>query len=145
MILLASINAWLAAGAALSAIAAVLHVCIIFGGAAWYRFFGAGERMALAAERRSWRPTVITAGIALVLFAWSAYALSGAGIIPELPMRAPALSGITAVYLLRGLILFPAAAFAPKKVTPFVLWSSLVCLGFGVVHFVGLAQAWAKR
>lgn len=36
-------------GSGLSAIAALLHVGIIIGGPSWYRFFGAGERMARAA------------------------------------------------------------------------------------------------
>jgi len=39
-------NTFLMIGAALSGLAALLHVgCILFG-APWYRFFGAGEKMA---------------------------------------------------------------------------------------------------
>lgn len=142
--MLTHLNLWLVSGAALSAIAAVLHLGIIFGGAAWYRFFGAGERMALAAERGSWRPGLVTAGIVVILLTWSAYALSGAGAIPELPLLALALSAITAVYLLRGLVLVPVWAFAREKLTPFVVWSSLICLGFGVIHLVGLIQIWPR-
>ena len=73
-------NAWLLLAAALDAIAALLHVgCIVFG-AAWYRFFGAGERMARLAEAGDWRPTVVTSGIAIVLSVWALYALSAAGV-----------------------------------------------------------------
>jgi len=43
-----SYNLWLIVAAALSGLAALLHVAIVFGGGPWYRFFGAGERMALA-------------------------------------------------------------------------------------------------
>ena len=58
-------NAFLIAGALLSALAAALHVgCIVFG-APWYRFFGAGERMAQMAIAGNWYPTVVTAVIAL--------------------------------------------------------------------------------
>lgn len=135
-------NPWLITGAALSAIAAMLHACIILGGARWYRFFGAGERMARAAERASWRPTVITAGIALVLFVWMGYALSGAGAIPALPLTRVALPGITAVYLLRGLLFIPVLSGAGKKITPFAIWSSVICLGYGLVHLVGTIQVW---
>ena len=35
----------------LSGLAALLHVAAIVGGPDWYRFFGAGEGMAGAAER----------------------------------------------------------------------------------------------
>lgn len=41
-----SVNLSLVFAAALSAIAASLHLAIIVGGPAWYRFFGAGERFA---------------------------------------------------------------------------------------------------
>ncbi|MGB4860371.1 MAG: hypothetical protein WBP11_13735 [Dokdonella sp.] len=43
-------NHYLIAGGILSAIAALIHLgCIVFG-APWYRFFGAGERMAQMAS-----------------------------------------------------------------------------------------------
>ena len=39
-------NIALIAGGLLSAAASLLHVACIFGGPAWYRFFGAGEGVA---------------------------------------------------------------------------------------------------
>jgi hypothetical protein len=89
------VNVPLAVGALLSAIAALLHLGIIAGGPAWYRFFGAGERFARAAAQRRWYPTLVTLGIAAVLAAWSAYALAGAGLIGTLPLLKAALAGIT--------------------------------------------------
>ena len=38
-----SANYWLITGGILSAVAAVLHIAVIIGGADWYCFFGAGE------------------------------------------------------------------------------------------------------
>lgn len=137
-------NAWLVLGAALSAIAALLHVAIIVGGAPWYRFFGAGERFARAAERGEIWQHVATLGIAAVLALWAAVALSAAGVIDRLPLLGWALVIITAIYLLRGLVLLPALVFARGKVTPFLVWSSLICLGYGVVHAVGLSQVWSS-
>ena len=67
-------NNWLVAGGALSATAAILHVVIIIGGPAWYRFFGAGEDMARAAEQGSSTPALVTAAIAGILMAWALYA-----------------------------------------------------------------------
>jgi len=135
-------NALLIAGALLSALAAALHVgCIAFG-APWYRFFGAGERMAQMAIAGSWYPTVVTAAIASVLAMWSLYALSGAAVIRALPLLRPALCLITAIYLLRGLAILPLALLG--KTTPFWWWSSTICLLIGIVHLIGLSQVWAR-
>lgn len=142
--LMTSGSVLLIVAAALSAVASLLHVGIIFGGGPWYRFFGAGERMARASEAGRVYPIVVTAGIALVLALWSAYALSGAGVIVPMPLLRLALCAITAVYLLRGLVIVPAFVMARDKVTAFVVWSSLICLVFGVVHLAGLAQVWDR-
>ena len=99
--------------------------------------------MAQWAEAGSWRPTLITWGIALVLATWSLYALSGAGVGPRLPLVRVALSLITGVYLLRGLAGLPVAAWATGLNLTFWWWSSAICLGIGVVHLIGLRQAWA--
>ena len=137
-----TVNIPLAAGALLSAVAALLHLGIIAGGPAWYRFFGAGERYARAAAEGRWYPAVVTLGIAAVLFTWSTYALAGAGVIGPLPLLKAALVAITAVYLVRGMAFAPLVLAKGGMITPFVVWSSLICFGYGVVHLVGLVQRW---
>lgn len=137
-----TINIWLVTGAVLSAIAAALHVAIVFKGAAWYRFFGAGEQFARAAERGEHWQDLITLAIAAVLTLWAAYALAGADVIPRLPFTATALAVITAIYLLRGLAIVPAFFLAKEKGRQFAIWSSLICLVFGAVHLIGLVQRW---
>jgi len=132
---------WLVAGGALSAVASALHLGCIAGGPAWYRFFGAGEKIARMAER-GWHAVPVTLLIAAVLAGWSAYALSGAGALPRLPLLRPALVAITAVYLLRGLIVLPIAIVRPAMLSPFWLWSSAIVLGYGIVHAVGVWRAW---
>jgi hypothetical protein len=133
---------WLIAAAALSAGAAIIHVATIAGGPSWYRFLGAGERMARLAEMGSPRPALIALAIATVLATWSAYALAGAGLIARLPLMRAALVAITAVYLLRGLVLVPALALNGGKASPFLWWSSLIVFGYGVVYAVGTMRAW---
>jgi hypothetical protein len=114
-------NAFLIAGALMSALAAALHVgCIVFG-APWYRFFGAGERMAQAASAGHWYPAVVTMAIALLR---------------------PALYVITGIYLLRGLAILPLAVLG--RATPFWWWSSAICLLIGAVHLVGVLQVWPR-
>lgn len=137
------VNAALVIGACLSAIASLLHVGIIIGGGPWYRFFGAGEKMAAASEAGSPYPALVTLAIALVLGAWAAYGLSGAGVLAPLPLLKLALVAITSIYLLRGLAIVPLLLFARPKATPFLIWSSLICIGYGVVHLVGVAQTWS--
>jgi hypothetical protein len=136
-------NVPLVIGAALSAIAALLHVCIIFGGPAWYRFFGAGERMASGAAAGHLYPPVVTLLIACVLGLWAAYALSGAGVLQPLPLLSWALPAITAVYLVRGLAALAMFVFDRRRLDAFWVWSSLICLVYGVVHLVGLVQVWS--
>lgn len=137
-------NLVLVLSAALSAIAALLHVAIIVGGPAWYRFFGAGEKFARAAAAGRAYPAVVTAGIALALALWAGYALSGAGVLPRWPLLPAALCAITGVYLLRGFAVLPLLLFARSKATPFLVWSSFVCIGFGLVHLLGLLQVWPR-
>ena len=138
-------NPYLLAGAALSAIAALLHLGCIYFGPPWYRFFGAGERMAQLSAAGHITPTLITLGIAAVLTTWSLYALSGAGVIPRLPLIRAGLSVIAGVYLLRGVAGFVLAAVAPgERSVGFWVWSSLICLFIGALYLVGTRQAWSQ-
>lgn len=140
----ASWNLSLMIGAVLSAAAALLHVgCIVFG-ASWYRFFGAGERMARLAEAGSWRPGLITSVIVTVLSVWALYALSGAGAIRTLPLLRIGLCTIAFIYSLRGLTGLLYAALGAGTDAAFWWWSSAICLVFGIVHVVGLAQVWPR-
>jgi len=124
-------------GGLLSMIAALLHVAIIIGGPNWYRFFGAGEQMALMAEQGSWYPPLVTSGIALVLFIWALYAFSGAGTIRKLPLLKTGLVIISGIYLLRGLAIIPAYFLMPEVIDNFLVWSSLICLLYGVTYATG--------
>jgi len=130
-------------GAILSFIAALLHIAIVFGGANWYRFFGAGEQMALASERGEGFPIIITLAIAIVLFFCGFYALSGAGDVPRLPLLKMGLVFITTVFLIRGLVFVPVFWNTGQYSTPFMIWSSLICLGFGIVYLAGLSKLWS--
>lgn len=134
---------WLIAGGVASGAAAVLHLLCIVGGPAWYRFFGAGERIAREAERHLPWPALVAACIAAVLALWAIYAFSGAGLIRPLPLLRVGLVVITAIYLVRGLVLFfPGALRRPDLSPAFLFWSSLVVLAIGAVHAVGLIRAW---
>ncbi len=136
-------NAFLIVGALLSAVAAVLHLACIYFGPSWYRFFGAGEKMARLAESGSAHPARVTLLITAVLLTWSAYALSGAGVISQLPLLRPALCAIAAIYLLRGFAFFPLMKLIPGNSLAFWLWSSAICGVIGLVHLIGIEQTWS--
>jgi hypothetical protein len=135
-------NPALIIGGWLSVAASLLHIGCIIGGPEWYRFFGAGERMATLAEQGSMTPTLLTLGIAAILAIWSAYAFSGAGLLPRLPLLRTGLVVISAIYLLRGLALIPALIINGGAVMPFILWSSLIVLVYGIAYAVGTWTAW---
>jgi hypothetical protein len=137
-------NPFLITGATLSALAAVAHIGCIFFGAPWYRFFGAGERMAQMAAAGSWYPAVVTAAIAAILVTWSIYSLSGAGMVTKLPYTRVVLCLITGVYLLRGMAVLPLIAFGLGRSVTFWWWSSAICLTIGLIHLVGLRQVWTR-
>jgi hypothetical protein len=132
----------LAVGALLSAVAAVAHLACIVIGAPAYRFMGAGERMARAVEARRLRPTFVTLAVALVLLVWSAYALSGAGLIATLPFTKVALVLICAVYLARAVGFPLLKPVFPENSNTFWLVSSVICGLFGLVHLCGTLLLW---
>lgn len=139
-----NMNIFLLVAGTLSAIAALLHLACIYFGASWYRFFGAGEQMAVLAEQGSSQPTIITSGIVLVLIIWSLYAFSAAGIIFKLPLIRLALALITLIYLVRGIAGFFLINTPMGRSPEFWIWSSAICLFFGIVHFIGLKRQWAN-
>lgn len=128
----------------LSLTAAAAHLACIAGGPRWYLAMGAGAKMARAAERGLWQPTLITLAIAIVLGVWGLYAWSGAGLIARLPLLRWVLPGVTGIYLARGFLFFPLQAHFPDNSLAFWYWSSGLCAVIGLIHLAGLWQAWPR-
>ncbi len=126
----------------LSALAALLHVAVIVGGPAWYRFFGAGDEMVAMAESGSPIPSIVTFCITLVLASWAFYAFSGAGLVRRLPLLRAVLVGISVIYLVRGLGIIPFYLINPEVVDSFLVWSSMIVTGYGLVHLAGIIRRW---
>jgi hypothetical protein len=136
-------NPWLVTGGWLSLSASALHLACIVGGPDWYRFFGAGEALAQAAERGEAYPALVTLGIAVVLALWAAYAFAGAGKIGRLPLMRTALVAISGIYLARGAALVPALT-VPAMGGTFNIVSSLIVLVYGLCYAVGTWRAWSQ-
>lgn len=136
---------WLKLGGVLSFAVALLHVIIIFAGAPAYRYFGAGEEMARAAESGSAFPALLTFFLVAIFAVWGFYGLSGAGVIRRLPLLKMALLLIGAVYTLRGIAvfqqLFQIAAPSAEIATRDVVFSS-VSLIIGLAYLIGTISNW---
>ncbi len=105
--------------------------------------------MAALAEKGSLQPTMITLGIATILFVFGLYALSGAGVIFKLPLRHLALSIITLIYLGRGVagLVLPFMSSHPliaQNSITFWLVSSLICSVFGLFYLFGTINSWDR-
>ena len=77
-----------------------------------------------------------------LLAVWAAYAASGAGLIPRLPLLRTALVAINAVYLLRAIAFVPLHYWRPQHSDAFAIWSSAIVLIYGAVYAVGTVKAW---
>lgn len=133
---------WLLVAGWMSVAASLLHLACIIGGPDWFRFLGAGERVARAAERGSPVPALMAIVIAVVIAAWAAYAFSAAGWGPRLPLARIALVAIAAVLLARGILGF-TPVFLPIPSLAFKLWSAAICVVMGACYALGTWQAWA--
>jgi putative oxidoreductase len=138
---------WLSWAAWMTAATAVLHLAIIVGGARWYRFFGAGEQMARLAERGSAYPTIVTLGITAILGVWALYGLSGAGVVPRMPLLTPVLWAIAGVFLVRGIAGVPVVLMASGPYAQelrarmgFMICTSAVCVVLGLAYALGAAR-----
>jgi hypothetical protein len=100
--------------------------------------------MARMAEQGLWYPIIVTSGIVLILFTWSLYALSGAGVIKRLPLSRLALITITAIFLLRGVSFVGLMPVFPENSLTFWLVSSAICLLIGGLFAVGTYQQWSR-
>lgn len=128
---------------------AALHLAIVIGGGDWYRFFGAGEKMAAMADNGSWAPMAITAAIILVFLVFGMYAFSGAGLVRKLPLTKGVLVVISCVYLTRGVGSLPVIVFVEHPLLAemntrivFVFVSSVLSLVIGVLHGIGTLALW---
>lgn len=103
----------------------------------WYRHFGADE-LAQMHEQGSRFTVLVTLGLALMFAVWGIYALSGAGVIGQLPLWRSVLTAIGAIYVLRSLML-PSELFrvllrgCPLR---FVVFST-GSLATGLLHLIG--------
>ena len=124
----------LALAAGLDALAAAAHLACIALGAPAYRFMGAGERMARAAEAGRWYPTLVTLVIAAGLLAMALCAGAAAAQWTSLPWQRALLLAFSAVLLIRALAFPWLKPIFPGNSARFWCVSSGICLVMAVSH-----------
>jgi len=137
LLLLASLAAFLIA---------LLHLAIIFIGRKGYGYFGAAQLIPLVEKGSPW-PAIITFILAAIFAMCGVYGLSGAGILPHLPLLRLGLIVIGAVFALRGLALVKeipqflrgAATFPTRE----MIFSG-VSLAVGLCYLVGSILRWRE-
>lgn len=135
----------LSIGGVCSTLVGLLHIVIIFYGAPAYRYFGAGEEMAVMSENGSLLPAVVTLIIVFVFLIWGLYAFSGVGLIRRLPKLRLGLVIIGSIYTLRGVIIvfqiFEIIVLNESLVINDLVFS-IVSLFIGIVYLAGIRTGW---
>jgi len=123
-------------GSIASFLITLLHLALVFK-PQWYRYFGADELVQMH-EKGSPFTVLVTLGLALMFALWGAYALSGAGVIRQLPLLRISLIAIGAIYTLRGLMFPSEIVNVLQSGYPFrfVVFSS-GSLAIGLLYLVG--------
>jgi hypothetical protein len=146
-------NPYLFAAGVATAAAGLVHLMVPLGGPSWYAFFGAPQRLVRMAEAHALYPIVSCLVIAVLLFICSAYALSGARLLPPLPLLRVGLAGIAAVFLLRSVgfllleWLYPGSLWrvsGSEGIDTFLVVSSLICFLIGAAYAWGLLSVWNR-
>ncbi len=123
-------------GAAASFFNTLLHVALAIR-PQLYRYCGADE-LAQMHQQGSPFTVLVTVGLALMFAAWGVYALSGAGVIGQLPLLRAALITIGVIYVLRSLMLPSELVKVLTSGYPFrFIVFSTGSLAMGALHLVG--------
>lgn len=131
--------------AALGSIAASLaHVWAILAGPTAYASLGAPPDIIASAELGTWYAPSVTLGIAAIIFGWALYAWSALGKLVRLPLLRTGLIAISAVLLLRGLIILPLMFLLPEQMSAFAYWSSALSFLLGACFAIGLKSVWPQ-
>ena len=119
---------------------ALFQVSAVFWPAELVAYFGGPAKLLIEHPVYFISVCLIIGAIAAI---WGLYALSGAGKFRRLPFQRTALSIITAIYILRGLRVFPDAMIIYKhpeqNLIRFLIFS-LLALCIGLIHLAGIIR-----
>jgi len=127
-----------------NAAAALAHIVAWAIGPEAVAFLGAPPYIVRSMEEGTAVAPVTIVLIAAVLAIFGAYAFSGAGVLPRLPVLRTALTFIAIIFLLRGLVIFVQLQGADFSILFDVvhLGLSIIVLVLGLLYAVGAWRLW---
>lgn len=116
----------------------VIHVGAAIAGPTWFEFFNAPPSVQASARAGTWLAPASALAIAALMGVCGAYAASALKMIPRLPLLTVGLAGMSAVCLIRALLLPVLAISHPELRNTFETVAAIVWGAAGV----GFAVAW---
>lgn len=123
---------------------ALLHITIIFIGRKAYGYFGASQLIPLV-DKGSAFPVIVTFFLVVIFAVCGIFGLSGAGLLPQLPLLRFGLITIGVVFTLRGLALvkeIPQFVYQTSSFTARELVFSCISLIIGLLYLAGVVLRW---
>lgn len=131
---------WVILAGVISLVGVVIHIGAIFGGVAWYVYFGAPHDIVESARQGTWLAPLGASVIAGLMALCAAYAFSAIGVIPRLPLLRTGLAVIATICLLRAIVLWPLMISHPELRNTFEIVASIVWGLAGVGFAMGLVS-----
>ena len=129
---------WVFLAGVISLVGVVIHIGAIFGGVAWYLYFGAPHDIVESARQGTWLAPLGASVIAGLMALCAAYAFSAIGVIPRLPLLRTGLAVMATICLLRALVLWPLMIGHPALRNTFEVVAAIVWGVAGVGFAMGL-------
>lgn len=129
----------LAAG--ISLFGALIHFAAPWLGPEWYAFLQGPPKVVASVQAGTWFAPAGAALIGALMLICCLYALAGAGRLNCLPFAPMAQGTITAVCLLRGLLVVPYLYKFPERILTFDVVVSLIWIAAGIAFMVGILRS----
>lgn len=119
----------------------LIHVGAAIAGPSWFEFFNAPPSVQASARAGTWLAPASALAIAALMGACGAYAASALKLIPRLPLLTAGLAGMSAICLIRALLLPVLAISHPELRNTFEIVAAIVWGAAGVGFAVGWQAA----
>jgi hypothetical protein len=123
---------------------AIIHWIAPFIGYDWYAFLGAPTWVLESVREQSLAAPAGAAAIGGLMATCALYSLSGAAVIPRLPLLRLGIVTIALICLARGLVLLPYLLLVPGTFTPFNVIGSAIWLIAGLGFATGGVRRWRQ-
>lgn len=127
---------WVYLSILIAAAGVVIHVGAVIAGPSWFEFFNAPPSVQASARDGTWLAPASALVIAALMGICGAYAASAVGMIRRLPLLTVGLAGMSAICLIRAMLLPVLAVTHPELRNTFEVVAALVWgaagLGFAV-------------